>query len=416
MIMPSIKMRRAILPITFLTLLIAFFGCSENDGNVGTGINDPGFSGTVVDTVIYPPTTYNISSLQVNSGQSLHLYIGANSGFETKFLIKFSYFLTLPDSFRVDSAYYKMFSTGIFGDTTLTYPDFQVSVYQPTEVLPSNDWYESNLTWDSVSAWDNVSLYDFTVSANADTDSIYFALDTALVNHWLYADTTDPNMGMIFDYSGDPQFIKKFMTSENSADTLYKPQMMVYFTPFDSISADSGWIAQEPDSVIIYVTNDVYIGRDTSVLSSNMLYLGRTQSYRSLLLCDLTDIFPTFGTFINKMQLVLFADTNNQLLAGDYDSSVRPAKLANTNWIESPNDAEFSSFSGSYYIITGDSITVDISSWGRNWVEHPDSNYGVAVMYSGETGYLARLPLFPPDYDDLSKRPYLKVLYSEMEE
>ena len=408
-------MRSVLLPLTLMVLLISFFGCTENDGNVGAGINDPGFSGEVTDTIYYPETTYDFSSMQVNSGQSLNLYIGENSGFQTKFLIKFSYFATLPDSFVIDSAFFKIFSSGIFGDTSVTYPDFDVSVHEPTEALPSNDWYESSLTWDSVLTWDAASLYDFTVSAAADTDSVYFALDTSIVNQWIYADTTNPNMGLLFDYSGDPLFIKKFITSENTADTLYKPQMMVYFTPYDSISADSGWVPQDADSVIIYVTNDVYIGRDTADLSAGRLYLGRTQSYRSMFKFELADIFPTFGVFINKMQLILFVDSESPLLAGDYDSSIRPAELTDSNWLTEPNDADFSTYPLSYYSIFGDSLTLDISGWGRNWVEYPDSNYGVAVMYSGETGYLARLPLFPPGCSDISKRPYLKVVYSEMD-
>jgi len=402
--------------MAYMTML--HFGCTENDGNVGKNINDPGFSGVVVDTLLYPAVTDTFVKQQINSSQSSTMYIGQNGGFKAKFLVKFTYFTNLPDSFLLDSAFIRLTTADYFGDTTAVYPDFAGSVHQLTEMLPEDDWYESSVTWDSVVAYDAVSLYDFTISQSVDTDSVYFAIDTGILGQWIKADTTSPNMGLIFDYSGEAQFLKRFFSSENS-DTTLKPLLKIYFTPYDSTAGDTAWTAGEADSLNIYAGNDVYVGIDTVELDAGRLYLGRTQAYRSMFQFDLRPYFPAFGIYINKLEFILFTDTLHTLYLGDM-TTVSPFKMTSGAWLTDPGEAEFDFYSGSTNVITGDSIVVDISSYtslssSNNWLENPDLNYGFMLKFGVESGYIARLPIYPYEAPEVNKRPYLHVIYSVME-
>ena len=415
----TLVLKRLAPVVVFLYIVIMFGGCSENDGNIGSGINDPGFSGTVTDTLLYPAMLDTFYSEQYNSGQSLNLYIGEYSGFKTRFLLKFTYFTSLPDSFRIDSAFMNLTSYKVFADTTLTYPDFTASVYEITEMLPENEWYESSVTWDSLVAWEAMSVHDFAVSSAIDTETVAFQIDTSIINQWIYADSTNPNMGFLVDYSGDVQFIKSFFSSEN-ADTSLKPNILLYITPFDSTSGDTAWIEQEPDSANIYATNDVYVGIDTVDLDYDRLYLGRTQAHRALYLVDFSALFPSFGTYINKMEFVIFLDTTHSLYLGDM-TTISPYRMSSDSWLSNTSDAEFDYISASSSAITADSVVLNISSFvntytANNWLENPDQNYGFMIKFTVESGAIARLPIYTSESANVTKRPYLHVIYSEMEQ
>lgn|GEM_PF-1707943 len=407
-----------ILPVVYIYVIVLYVGCTENDGTVGQNINDPGFSGVVTDTVLYPAVIDTFIKQQINSGSSSTMFLGQNGGFKARFLLKFTYFANLPDSFLLDSAFIRLSTADYFGDTNQVYNNFSGSIHQLTEMLPENDWYESSVTWDSVLAFDPAFIDTFSVAQSADTDSVYFSLDPAIVEQWINADTTDPNMGLIVDYSGDAQFLKKFFSSENSDSTL-KPLLKLYFTPYDSSTGDTAWIAQEADSLNIYASNDVYAAIDTVELDAARLYLGRSQAYRCLYQFDLTPYFPDFGVFINKLEFVLFTDTLHSLYLGDM-TTVSPFRISSDEWLTDPDEAVYDYYSGSSNVITGDSIVVNISSYtslstSTNWLENPEQNYGFMLKFGVESGYIARLPIYPYETDDISKRPYLHVVYSTME-
>lgn len=402
-------LKTVVLGFVIASVGLGLFGCTENDGKIGSGINNPGIEGVVVDTAIYPAVIDTFYGVQVNSGQSLNLFLGEYEGFKSKILLKFTSFSSMPDSFIINSAYIALRTGTIFGDSTAIYPDYQAHVHQLTDVVPSNNWFETNVTWDSVLAWDDESLYDFTISQSPDTDSVSFSIDTSIVYQWINADTSNPNMGLIFDYSGDVRFARQFMSSEN-ADSSLKPQLTLYYVPFDT-TEEGIWEAGEVDTFVSYAANDVFIAQDTVQLADNRLYLGRSIAYRSFLHLNLQDIFPVFGVSVNRAQLVVFADTLHPHYVGDL-STVTVKELANTIWMENPSEAEYTTYFGAFATLSGDSLTLTISSLVRDWIVNPQENNGFALRFSIESGSMTRLPLFPANYSDPAKRPYLKIIYS----
>jgi hypothetical protein len=398
------------LPLIAFNLLLFITGCAENDGNVGGDIIDPGISGEVVDTLFIPLTLDTCYNRQVNSGQSQHLYVGQSAGFQTKILVRFTNFSALPDSFVLDSATIELSMSGICGDTNMVYPDFIASVKQVLDVIPSDSWSESNVLWDSVLAWSDTSIFDFTISQTPDTDSVVFSIDTAIVNQWISADTSSPNTGLIFDYGLGSQFARQFLSSEVS-DSSLKPQLTLYLTPYDSI-ADSGWVEQTPDTIISYASNDVFICIDTTLLPNDRLYLSRGMARRMIFQFDVSQIFPVFGTYIDKAEYIVFADTASLYNFGTY-STVASTKLSDDAWMTDLNDVNYTaSYTDTYCSIAEDSIKLDITTIFRNWVANPSSNYGMVVRFSVEGGELARMPFFSSEYTDPAKIPYLHIIFS----
>jgi hypothetical protein len=271
---------------------------------------------------------------------------------------------------------------------------------------------ESNVVWDSVLAWDDSSIFDFSVSQAPDSDSISFNIDTSIVNHWISADSANPNTGLIFDYSGDAQFARQFLSSEMPpVDSLKRPQLILYITPFDSVDSVL-WQADTTDTIRLYATNDVFIAVDTAQLANNRLYLGRAVAYRSLFRYDFSQIFPLFGVYINKAEFILFVDSENPLNVGEY-STVKFGRMNDTLWIADAQQADYTDITYLSSTISGDSITLNITPLVRSWVAEPDTNFGLAVHFTSEVSEMARAPLFTPQDPDSSKRPYLHIIYSE---
>ena len=404
---------------------ILLSGCATNDGQIGNSIADPGISGVITDTTFYPNVVDDYYYFQSNTSGSQSLFLGAYSGFEAKFLIKFSYFPGLPDSFTLDSAWIKLTAGSYFGDTLATYPDFNYSVNELTSLSPNDDWFASSVTWDSVNTWNPVPIFESTISQSADTDSIEFTVPNEIVENWLLAeqepDTSDTsaveviNYGLIFNFDSDPQFAREFFSAQN-ADTLIKPQLFITITTDDSLWLDStGVDSTGGDTTLtmtVYCNNDVFITRDdTLALDPQFNYIGRGIAYRSLYYIDMEQYLPVFGNSIHRAEFTLFVDSDNPLAVGEI-VSCQGYQLADTSWFDDPFEASLTGAAGLSSAISGDSLVVDITSMMESWVPMPETNFGFAVKFSNENYTMARLPVYPADYADFTKRPYLRLIYS----
>lgn len=411
-------------------LSIAFIlGCAENDGNVGGAVSDPGFTGEVIDSLFYPAVYDTFYLEHVNTGGAQRLYLGAHGGFQAKFLLKFTNFSSLPDSFQLDSAKIRLRTASFFGDTTAVYPDFDFSVHEVLEVIPNSDWFETNVTfWDSVIT-DPAVIFDSTISQSPDSDSLTFVIPTDIVEQWIFAelpvDTTIgdtasvTNTGLIFEYSGSPEFAREFFSSE-MADTTLKPQLILSITTSDSLWLDS--LEIEPVggdtslALISYATSDVFLARDTIQLANNRLYLGRAAAYRCLYYFDTLELFPSFGTNIHKAEFTIFVDKNHPLAVGGF-VTCKPTRMSDGLWMTDPTQANYTFSPTDYSTSVSDSMVLDITYYMQNyWVAHPDSNFGFMVRFSNENAAMARLPVFTWEDPDPSKRPYVHVIYSRGEQ
>lgn len=403
---------------------ILISGCALNDGDVGNSIADPGINGEVTDTTFSPEFYNDYYSIQSNTSGSQSMYLGAYGGFQAKFLIKFSYFPGLPDSFLLDSARIKLTANTYFGDSLAAYPDFNYSVHELTSVLPNDDWYASSVTWDSVVSWDPTPIFESMISQSPDSDTISFTVPNEIVETWLLAaegpdtsggdTTTVINYGLIFDYSIDAQFARQFFSTQIS-DTTLKPQLFLYITTNDSLWLDSTGVdttgSDTSLTMTIYCNNDVFITQDTASLAPDMLYLGRGIAYRSLFRFNVEDYFPVFGYNIHSAKFTLFVDSENPQAVGDFVSCMTYG-LADTTWMNDPLNASLIGIYGSSSSIDGDSLVLDFTAFMEDWVPAPESNHGFAVKFSNENYAMARLPVFPADYPDSTKRPYVRIIYS----
>jgi hypothetical protein len=310
------------------------------------------------------------------------------------------------------------------GDTAVVCPEMEFSVHQLIELLPDDDWSETNITWDSVLSWDSAPIFDTLLAQEPDSDSISFYVPNDIVLQWIEAeepadtsggDTLEiPNTGLIFNYLGTPEFIRQFFPSEMSDSTL-KPQLMLFITTSDSLWLDSTGIdslGQDTSlTLTCYATDDVFIARDTIQLADNRLYLGRGDAYRSLYWLNMEDLLPVFGININKAEYIIFVDSENPLSTGEFVACQR-LKLNNLDWMTDPMQADYTSTLVSSSSILGDSLILDLTSYMKDWVTDPGCNYGFVLKFTSESGSIARLPVYTPEELDPSKRPYLHIIYS----
>lgn len=409
---------------------IIFSGCVQPDGDTGVGIADPGFIGEIVDSLYFPELIDTYYSTQISTGGVQTLYLGEWENFQSKFLIKFTTFSTLPDSYSIDSANIRLRTKSFLGDSTETYGDFNYSVHEVLEVLPNNDWFESNVTWDSVLAWDPSPIFESMISQGPDSDSVAFAVPVELVDSWILAeqpadtsggDSTEiPNLGLIFDYSGNPQFMREFFSSENSDSTL-KPTLVLTITTSDSAWLSSSGIDTNftgSDTTLdlnVYASNDVYICRDTEILDQSRMFLGRGQADRCMYWFDASELFPVFGYFIHKAEFTIFFDSEHPQAVGEY-VSLSVSKLNDDAWMTDSTDVNFSTLYSLSSSIVGDSVVLDITPYLRTWVAYPDSNFGLLNRFGNETNTMARLPVYSFDNAPADKKPYLRVISSRREE
>ncbi len=418
-------------PLSIALSLLLLGGCAEHDGKVGKGIMDPSLEGEVFETTLYPSDFQTPASAyygtQINTGQSLNLYVGEYKGVRARFLMKFNDFLVLPDSFSLNSAEISVTSGEVFADTAnLPSNSLDVSVHNIDDILPSADWHESSVTWDSLIDWEQTAIAQFSLPADLDTHTHSFDIDIATVTGWIYADSLSPNMGLLFDYSGEPDFMRQFYSSENPPqDSVLKPQMELVFVPFEQDTADTSvWIEGESDTVKVYATNDVYVALDSAALDESYLYIGRTITYRTLfrfspaeLTVDSLPLFPQFGAYINLAEFIVFIDSENPLYLGEKISSVATARMEDTTWFEDPANA---SYDPQYYglptSVSGDSLALNVTYLFSQWVEHPEENFGFAVRFANEGNEMARVPIWNPAPDDTIsvKRPYFHVICTRL--
>lgn len=415
-----------------IPLLLLFAGCAEDEGKIGRRIYDPTIEGEVDEVFIYPSdfdspaATYYAT--QVNAGQSLHLYIGEFNGVKAKFLLKFTGFLALPDSFSIQRAEITVTSGDVFADTSnLPSTALEISVHRIDDISPSGEWHESSVTWDSLHHWmEDDTIAQFNLPADFDTHSFNFEIDPSIVSEWFYADSLNPNQGLVFNYSGEPGFIRQFYSSENMPeDSLMKPRLQMVITPFEQDEVDTTiWIPGEDDTVVVYATNDVFIARDDADLDEAYLYIGRTITYRSLFRYDLTElvtdsgqVFPPFGVYVNRAEFILFVDSDHPQYLGEYISAAATARLEDTTWVSDPVSASFDpAYYGAISSVIEDSLTLNITALFNQWVTHPELNTGFAVRFTNEGNEIARIPIWNPSPDDTlsAKRPYLRVIYTRM--
>ena len=324
----------------------------------------------------------------VNTGNSQNLLVGKYQGYESRGLLKFNFVPTGFDSATVISA-----------KLCLRYNKYY---FQDSLGVTSFNIYKLNKSVDfSTVTFDQVSLSDIGTSVLAnfsgtptDTNLITLNFDNQTISDWLkYAvDTSyiNKNYGIVFLPGTSSTTIKGFYSAINQTFYPYIKIVTSKNTTIDSFTITGTVSASLSDA-------------PSTIIPNGEIVLQSGVSYHGVLKFDLTKL-PA-NVIINEAYIELKTDKANSFYPNS-DSRVTVSMLTDTTMLTSDNVYYYGNFI--------DSITysVRINPIMQFWNISPAKNYGVQLKTVNDLSNLDKIVLYSPIYSDVSKRPYLRILYT----
>jgi len=402
-----------------LIVLLLLIGCAQKDSAVGSSLA-PGLNEIYPqDTTLYAWAT-NFLQAQATTGSSPFLYLGRDAGYDADALLKFNPATALPDSYLVDSLIVKLYLDSILANEG---SDLPVSV---ALLNRSYSWFEIGVTWENLDPqatsrylyldpdqYGN-SIASFQIpSAAADSDSFAFYLPSpdSLLRAWESAGaggkTLHFNNGLYLLSDKSQDFLVRLASAENSLVSR-RPRLEIYLTAIDTsdtITTTSAW------DTLLYAGADAFIAQSSTPLDSSYLYLGNAVACRSLVLFDVENLLPGYGTAVQRAEIILHADTTHPL---NYDgiTSGFYLQMQDSSWMTNPDEALTQSGSPILAIYDSESakLVLNITSTVYDWITHSEINYGVMIKSANEYYDLSRTVFYGSGAPD-SLRPQLRVVY-----
>jgi len=281
------KKMKSLKPLLPFVGLFVFLGCT-NDTPVSSRFDLVGNNevGLILQAEVPQPQVDSTAGKIINNGLSPLLQLGAFNNTESKILIRFSSF---PAGATVRSASLILPTHHFLGDA----PDFEATAHRVT-----SDWQDTTVTNDNFNDAFDPAIIGRQMVAAKDSDSVFVALDNALVSGWIGG--TTPNYGVLVQ-APSATFAKQFH-SRNSA--LGQPILRLAYTNNNVDSTKD--VSAASDAFIFKVLLPPPVGP---------LYITHGTDFNSLLKFDLTS-FPPEAT-VNRAQLILTVDLANTHLTSD---------------------------------------------------------------------------------------------------
>lgn len=389
-------LKKFILPFLFVYILI-FQSCADDPSSVGLNLLEQDF--LKIDTVNSVDQNLTQSSSYfkkvVSLGNSSRLLVGSRENLAAHTLMNFAFFL--PDSIKsdyqdgsliIESATIEMFPNYLFSSSD-SLANFDFSVHEI-----SSFWSSSSFTADSFSV---LQFNSEDLSSEKEfNDSVYsFRISNQIVSKW-FDFTLNPdsltNYGILISPSASTQKIVGFNAFDPLTDTATKLSIVVSkqgaysYTIYGFIASDISVLLGDLPSA----------GTDYMIVQSSL-------TANAKLFFDLTSIPP--NVVINRATLIIKSDSTKNLVGSTFENSLI-AFLISNNETNEVNNELFIRLSSE-----GNNFTGDITPMIRKWLRDGD-NYGMLLRTGSELIGTELFYLFGSDATDLSKRPYLEIVYS----
>lgn len=397
------------------------FSCSENPHQLTLNILDGDVPGMVKDTTLFAiaDTSYQVRT-KVNNQYSLRLILGQLNNFEARPILRFTSYLTLPDSAIVDSAKIQLSSAGIVSSGEPL--PFIATIYPALSVWTSNVdsvWsdYQQNidkgkpLAQLQIDPRDTLGInYIFTLNSDG--------IDLTKV----WADTgthPDDNYGVMVDFD-QANFLQYFYAINSTRD----PKLLLtYHLPSDT-------------SVYRDTLNGTY---DAFVYQGDFPKVDQRNYVSSLLVNHTLLKFDLLGFFNSQPKDISLLSANLQLPLDLENSLIDPHySLANQVTLKLQSDftdpaividstknrfalATRWASDSSYIEISADDNRKKLSEILRLQLNEPDSSIGLVLSFidsrdpsstfSDELEFFSYLAYFKRTYPDADKHPRLKITY-----
>ena len=362
-------------------VLVTMWSCSEGDP-LHIITNTRVENGGIVSDTLYALADTSIVKGKISTANSKRLLLGQNSGFETRFLIRFG---QMPDdTIKVDSLRLLLTSVANFGETAAP---IQGSAYLVTE-----DWPESvneDADWDFRSKIDQTEETTAHFEINADAKQIHsIDLPPALVDVWRDTTGGGKNFGILVDFNSATN-IKEF----SSVDALLsgqRPRLVVTYTDtgLDSIMHDT-----------LFVNKDASLIEFIGTLNPTDLVVASGYAVQSYLKFDFSHV-PS-NAILSTMNMIIKRDTLNSLINENRTEEMY-LRLVRNSYDELPVAEIDSSFMQNVYynvsMVDNDAHELSIDPLDRG----PGSQRFIQEILNGETPYGSFLLHYKNEGEDIS--------------
>jgi hypothetical protein len=373
---------RFFLPAAFFVLLMQ--ACVNEPGKVGSGLI-PVSDLTQADTVALAATrSYGLSSIADTLTVPLVIAVGKTADLEAWGLVVFDGFASFFDSIDVQTAELRLHTSYHLGDSL---GQFSLDV---RKALAS--WQGSTFTFDDLRQpgfYEDPPRSTHMLGSIGDTADIAIPLDTALVNTWFRADSSNPNFGIVLEPT-NATVIKGFVT----------PQLYIVYQHPDSSSADTAtFSAPVGDYKFLAAAADTAFLQD-----STLIQLRGGAAYRGVMEFDISGL-PRFSA-IHRALLEVSANEAGADFSSAVSDSIKAMFSDNLGLVarfEAPSEVTITGGQKIY--------SLNITSFVQFWVQGvgvPKVGLRVFSERNGVDGF----SLHGSAAADSLLRPRLRIIYS----
>ncbi len=406
----------------FICLWIAaLLGCSENPHQLAMNILDSEIPGIVKDTTLFAVADTSYYGLRkVNTQYSLRLILGHLNNFEARPILRFTSYLTLPDSAIVDSAKIQLSSAGIVSKGTPM--PFTATIYPALSVWTSNVdsvWndYQQNIDKSKPLAQLQIDPRDTT-----GIDYIFTFNSEGIELAKVWADTgthPDNNYGVFVDFD-QANFLQYFYAINTTRD----PKLLLtYHLPSDTtVYRDT-----------LNGTYDAFIYQGEFPRVDQRNYVASLLVNHTLLKFDLPGFFNSQSQNISLLSanLQLPLDLENSLIDPHYGLANQVALKLSSEFndpalVVDSTKGRFAlatrwASDSSYIEINADDNREKLAEILRQQLTEPDSSIGLVLSFidsrdasstfANELEFFSYIAYYKRTQADANKHPRLKITY-----
>jgi len=386
------------LSLIFL-LIPLFFGCSENPNQIGLdAIPDYDKLNLKSWNTNENPIEMESATLQdsISTSYSSIILLGQTNNVKSTLLLKF--LISLPDSIKNALSADSLIIRKAYLKASIVYkqgngPNLNFTV---NNILQS--WTSTTFTKDSLEllTTDPTNLYQSQVI----TDSTFqFDFNVAPVYDWFksYIDPdTYSNYGLLLNPTNS-DLILGFPALSASLSAAQFHLYTIVEKPGEFI-----------DTLSFYTSIDLHlVDRAYPTDTESRITLQAGTGVRGKLKFDLTT-FPK-NSIINKAIVRIFYEKTE----ADFGSN--PSDSIIVYMLNSNSDFNVRTDVGKW-LLTADSLKYSgtITEFVQHWIDYPDSNNGMQLRLLDEYDATSEVKLYPANYVDPTKRPYLEIIYTRL--
>lgn len=381
----------------FIALLflfsVIFYSCSDDPSSVGSRLLEQDYLN--VDTLSSSDGAFEQTSSYfkkvISLGNSSRLLIGKKDDLIARTLISFVFLI--PDSLKtdfnegtvtIDTAIIEIFPNYVYVDSLASF-DFTAH-----KILSA--WSSSGFSADSFSTLqyepDNIILN------KSFLDSVYqLRVSTQLAREWV-------------DYAMNPDSLTNYGILISPDATTGKILGFEAFDPFTELDSRIKLIISKQgsytDTLIGFVASDISFVEGEEPVEDEYMLVQSSLTLNSKLHFDLSSIPP--NVVINRATLVIQSDSTKNVFGAPFENSVI-AYIINDPDSNTVNSDLFIRLTGS-----GHSYSGEVTAMIRYWLN--SNNYGMLLRSGSEQVGLELFYLYGSNALDVSKRPYLEIVYS----